>query len=343
MTETPVAPVEETSLGEAVEEAEEETSGRKRRALLALLLLLFLCSSLIWFRYLTTRKPLPEVLPAAVAVSGPLRPHYLFSIYGVQRPVGVAVTPAGDRVYVTESEGQRLIHAFDADGNELFSFAPPDTSPATRAPVYIDLDETGRVFVSDRARHAIDIYDAGGNYQETMKPLTKNGWSPLGITFVGDSLYLTDVAPDKHRILEVGPDGRLALQFGREGRGGGDELWFPNDVVVDAQGRIYVSDSNSGRVKIFDRSGNLLDTIPGFALPRGMAIDDQQWLYVVDTVDHTVNVLDVSGESPKALFSFGVRGMGNGEFNYPNDIAIDGNRRLYIADRVNDRVQVWLY
>jgi len=343
MTEKPVAPVEEMSAEEIVEQTDEEPSGRKRRALLALLLLLLLCSSLAWFRYLTTRKPLPEVLPAAVAVSGPLKPHYLFSIYGVREPVGVAVTPAGDRIYVTESAGERLIRAFDGDGKELFSFAPPDTNAATRAPVYIDLDETGRVFVSDRTRHAIDIYDAGGNYQESMKPLTEDGWSPLGVTFVGDSLYLTDVTLKKHRILKVGPDGKVALQFGREGRGGGDKLWFPNDVVVDAQGRIYVSDSNNGRVKVFDQSGSLLDTIPGFALPRGMAIDDQQWLYIVDTVDHSVSVLDVSGESPKALFSIGVRGMGDGEFNYPNDIAIDGNRRIYIADRVNNRVQVWLY
>ena len=36
-------------------------------------------------------------------------------------------------------------------------------------------------------------------------------------------------------------------------------------------------------------------------------------------------------------------GIGNGTFQYPNGIAVDGRGRIYVADSGNDRVQVWSY
>ena len=41
--------------------------------------------------------------------------------------------------------------------------------------------------------------------------------------------------------------------------------------------------------------------------------------------------------------SFGCYGRGNGEFNYPNDIAQDGAGNLYVSDTSNNRVQVFDY
>ena len=61
------------------------------------------------------------------------------------------------------------------------------------------------------------------------------------------------------------------------------------------------------------------------------------------TVNQNVKVYDVSGDVPEFLFSFGTSGMGDGQFNYPNDIAFDSTGRLYIADRENNRIQVWSY
>ena len=310
--------------------------------LLSLLVLLLMCTLCLWAYYLTTRKPLPEILPPARVVAQAIKPHYLFSIYGMQEPVGVAVTPEGDGIYVAESGGERLIRVFDRDGRPLAAFAPPQSQPPSRAPVFIALDNAGLVYVSDRLRHSVDIYDAGGNYRSSLKPLTSDGWSPVGLRFVGGDLYLTELTEKKHRVLVMDNSAKLTLQFGREGQGV-DELWFPNSAIEDARGRIYVSDSNNGRVQVYDQGGKLLYTIPGFSLPRGLAIDADQRLYVVDAVGHIVKVYDATREKAEPLFDFGDLGMGNAQFNYPNDIAIDSTGRLYIADRANNRVQVWLY
>ena len=50
----------------------------------------------------------------------------------------------------------------------------------------------------------------------------------------------------------------------------------------------------------------------------------------------SVDPWELAGPSPEW-------GTADASFNYPNDIAIDTTGRLYIADRENDRIQVWSY
>ncbi|MCL5952215.1 MAG: hypothetical protein M1132_10930 [Chloroflexi bacterium] len=327
------------------EPKKKEYRGRKRWLLLLMLLLLLMCTCVLWGYYLTTRQSITKVIPPAQQViAKALRPHYLFSIYGLNEPVGVAVTQAGDRIYVAESTGDRLVKIFDRDGKPLATFAPPNSRSAGRAPLYIALDSAGQAYVSDRIRHSVDIYDAGGNYQRSLKNPLAESWSPLGLHFIGEYLILTDVSDKKHRVVRLSKDGGITFLFGHEGTSGApDELWFPNSAVEDARGRVYVSDSNNGRIQVLDAAGNWLYTIPGFSLPRGLALDADQRLYIVDTVGQTVKVFDATKEQAEPLFNFGVEGVGDGEFSYPNDIALDTTDRLYIADRANNRVQVWVY
>ena len=61
-------------------------------------------------------------------------------------------------------------------------------------------------------------------------------------------------------------------------------------------------------------------------------------MYVVDYMRHTVNVYDKDG---KYLFEFGGLGWGEGWFQYPKDIAIDSQGRIFVADTFNDRVDVF--
>lgn len=315
---------------------------RRRLALLAVMILVLAGVSGLWVYYARTRKPLTIMLPSAPVVAQAMQPHFLFSIYGVEAPLGVAVTPSGDRIYVTESRGERQIHAFDRDGNPLFAFAPPGTQPLQRTPVYVALDSSGRVYVSDRRRHTIDVYSADGEYLLQVPPLTEDGfWAPLGVDWIGERFYLTDVTKDEHKIMVLSSAGERLLMLGQEGQEPG-QFWFPNAVVADSQGRLYVSDGNNGRLQVFDVNGGLLYIIGDLGLPRGMAIADDR-LYIVDTVAQAVKVYDVTGERAKLLFSFGDLGVEDGQFNYPGDIAVDETGRLYIADRANNRVQVWSY
>lgn len=172
-------------------------------------------------------------------------------------------------------------------------------------------------------------------------------WSPLGLAFDDQgNLYVTEVSPGVHRVMIFDEHGALVREFGVEGEKPG-EFAFPNGILVTDEA-IYVSDSNNHRLQVFDKEGKF-QTIVGagvgegsLGLPRGLTIDREGHILVVDTIDHDVHVYS-TGSRMAYLFSFGVPGVEDGELNYPNDIVSDGMRRFYIADTRNNRVQVWGY
>ena len=104
---------------------------KKRRRLLALLLVLvalLLGVTALACRYFQRPAALPDLVPLPVQVNLP--PHYLFSIYGVDKPVGVAAHPspgwegptvvgglaaAGYRISTSgAAERQGVVHRLDA-------------------------------------------------------------------------------------------------------------------------------------------------------------------------------------------------------------------------------------
>jgi len=321
---------------------------KKRKRMIAALVILLLILAVLFGWYLMNRKPLSELPGLGVAQL----PHYEFSIYGTNQPLGVASNASGDRIYVTESEGERLVRVFDRAGKKVGTLKPPSSTNAMHTPVYVAIDPTTQdVYVSDRGTDSIYIYDDKGTYLRTFAPKGNlgAGWNPLGLAFGPDgTLYVTDVRiTNAHRILDFGPDGTLLRSMGAPG-----QLSFPNGIVVDGQGNIEVSDSNNGRVVVFSPYGKVMATISrgigegDLGLPRGAAVDDAGRLFVVDTADHMVRIYNVgSPDKPTPVYigSFGGEGQLDGTFEYPNGVATDTRAHIYITDRENNRVQVWGY
>ena len=345
-TDTPEAPLPllEGFDDAASEEAPRKANKRKRKIAVLVILLLILAALFAW--YLLNRKPLSE-LPG---LSSTKVPHYEFSIYGATRPMGVAVTPSGDRIYATESDGTQLVRVFDRSGKPIGTLKPPASTGVGHTPVYVAINPTTQdVYVSDRLTASVYVYDAKGTYLRTFAPKGNlgGGWAPLGLAFGPDGgLYATDVGGKDHRVLAFAPDGKLTRSMGAPG-----QLSFPNGIAVDAQGNIEVSDSNNGRLVVFSPYGKVMATINrgvgagDLGLPRGVAVDDAGRLYVVDTADHMVRFynIDKSKATPTFVGNFGGGGQLDGLFQYPNGIATDTRARIYVTDRENNRVQVWGY
>ena len=72
-------------------------------------------------------------------------------------------------------------------------------------------------------------------------------------------------------------------------------------------------------------------------------MDSKDRLFVADATAHNVKVYNASGDRPVFLYSFGEHGPYDGQFNYPNDVVMSSDGKLYIADRANDRIAVWSY
>lgn len=118
----------------------------------------------------------------------------------------------------------------------------------------------------------------------------------------------------------------------------GIQLGSPVGVCLDDDKNLYVSDSAKGGIIRFTPrykfdgvfAAPLNSRITGIAFANGV-------LYGVDTLNHRVLCFDREG---KQIFSFGERGTGNGEFNYPTHIDAD-NKLIYITDAMNFRVQIF--
>lgn len=325
------------------------TDDRRRRRRLVLLVLLIgllaaLLGLLLW--YLLFRQPLP--LPQVPTV--PQMPGYATSIYGPDRPTGIAVSPSGDRIYVTETGGAQVTRAYDAGGNLVATLEPPAVTGTDHVPVYLAIDPlTSEVFVSDRPRGTIYVYDRDGRFQRELRaPAEVAGWQPLGLAFdAAGTLYVTDLAGEAQQVLVLDRSGELVRSFGAA-----DRLAFPNGIAIDAAGNAYVTDSNHGRLLVYDPAGNLAAQvgrgagIGNLGLPRGVAIDGRGQVYVVDTTGQAVFVyatLQAGSERLEYLGSFGRQGIEDGAFEFPTGGATDARGRVYVADSVNDRVQVWSY
>ena len=107
-----------------------------------------------------------------------------------------------------------------------------------------------------------------------------------------------------------------------------------------------VNDTLNFQIKRYDRSGQLLGSFgaegdgPGtFARPKGVAVDADGNIWVVDALFDNVQIFDDQG---RLLLVIGGPGQAEGEFWSPVGIAMQGDE-VFIADTFNNRIQVLKY
>jgi DNA-binding beta-propeller fold protein YncE len=113
----------------------------------------------------------------------------------------------------------------------------------------------------------------------------------------------------------------------------------PYGVTTDSRGRIYVADTQAGKVWVFDVAAQEVSEFTGsgwavLSKPVAVSIDQQDRLYVSDGSLNTVFCFG-SDRSP-------LRQFGAGQLDRPVGVAADSKRRrLYVAEPVNHRVAVF--
>jgi hypothetical protein len=121
------------------------------------------------------------------------------------------------------------------------------------------------------------------------------------------NLWMTDARGGNgigHQAIKFSPDGRVLMTLGTRGVSGGGATHFdqPTDVVVAANGDLFVTDSHrngrNNRVVHFTSDGRFV----------------KEW---------------------------GRKGAGRGEFSEPHTIAMDSRGRLFVGDRENNRIQIF--
>jgi len=159
---------------------------------------------------------------------------------------------------------------------------------------------------------------------------------PMAVVVVNRVVYVADPgARGVHRFDPVTE--RYDLIAGQ----GDAALPSPIGLARGSAGEVYVTDSELAQVMVIRPGAKAAVplALPRMGQPTGIAFDPETGrLYVVDTAAHRVNVFNRDGS---AHASFGQRGSGDGEFNYPTLLWRDTKGQLYVTDSLNFRIQVF--
>jgi DNA-binding beta-propeller fold protein YncE len=152
-------------------------------------------------------------------------------------------------------------------------------------------------------------------------------------------------------ILEFDPSGKLIGSFGA------GMFVFPHAIFIDGDDNVWVADANGNGSKghtvvKFDHSGAVLLTLgkPGvtgdgadtFNRPSGVVVSPQGDIFVSDGHGRDSNARIVKfSKDGKFVKAWGKRGSGPGEFDTLHGIAMDSRGRLFVADRENNRIQIF--
>jgi peptidylamidoglycolate lyase len=149
------------------------------------------------------------------------------------------------------------------------------------------------------------------------------------------------------------PEATIVVFDGRNGKrlaGWGQAMFLlPHGLFIDGQDNVWVTDVGRHQVMEFSHDGKLLREwgekgVPGddpshFDKPTDVAVSSDGSFYVSDGYGNS-RVVKFSAEG-KFLFQWGKKGAASGEFDLPHGIALDTEGLVYVADRQNDRIQVF--
>ncbi|MDD2790950.1 MAG: 6-bladed beta-propeller [Sulfurimonas sp.] len=159
--------------------------------------------------------------------------------------------------------------------------------------------------------------------------------SPFGIHTDEERVYVTDTSSKALHIFDKKDNEHIVI------RGTDKETFlYPIDVLADAKGNIFVSDSVRAKIYVFEKDGDYSYTIslPVMQRPVGIALSpDDKYLYIVDALASQIHVTTLKGEFVKSI---GQNGSQDGAFNRPTFIDIGNDGKIYISDSMNHRVQI---
>jgi len=174
-------------------------------------------------------------------------------------PTGLAVTPDGARVYISDTGGvsSQNHHILEIDG------------------------KTGELLKTIGTR-------GSGDLQFNL---------PKDITLDGDLLYVVDSGNFRVQVIDVKFE-KLILKFGSIGRQAG-QFSRPKGIAIDNDNNIYVSDAAFGNFQIFNSQGQLLLFIgersdrlrpAHYMLNSGITVDEDNRVLIVDQFHRKIDV-----------------------------------------------------
>lgn len=262
--------------------------------------------------------------------------------YDFASPIRLAVDAAGS-VYVADSKrGEVVVRA--ADGRVL------QRQQGLGRPGAIAVDEAGQIYLADLDTGLISVYDSEWQtlFQFGVGEIQRPG--DIAIDNTGNRVYVSD--SELHTVVVFSGSGERLFNFASEGNGD-TQLQYPSGIFFDPlRNEILVSDQFGYRIQVFAANGDWLYCLAGssarpgsffqrgrqLSAPQGLWVDALGRVYVADSYEGQIKVLDRSGRLLSRIGSFGST---DGELRIPSDVVLDPFGRLFVASTNNARLEVF--
>src|ERR1017187_2259079 len=310
------------------------------------------------------------------------------NLAGLVTPFALALDSSGD-IFLAEN-GDSRIRKIDSKGN-ISTIAGTGTagfggdgSAGSKAllgfPTGVAVDSSGNVYIADSLNLRIRKLASGGN----ISTVAGNG----NYSYSGDSgqatsaqlntpqavavdssgnLYIADTVNNVVRKVTAGGVISTIAGNGTAGSAGdgsaaiGAQLNHPQGIAVDANGGVYISDTQNARVRKI--TNGTINTVAGSGtaglggdggaatsaqlnIPAGLAVDGAGNLYIADFSNNRIRKV-TSGGTITTLAGNGLAGYSgdggaaaNAQLTTPVALATDAGGNVYIADKGNNAVRV---
>ena len=170
-------------------------------------------------------------------------------------------------LFVSDGYANTRVVKFDKDGKFLMTWGQKGNPPDDTRPGYFDAvhgvqydPATGRVYVTDRSSHRIQVFDENGKFIDqfsTGKPSTPQ------VLYLTADKYLWIADNETSKFLKYDTEGHFLYSWGSGGQFPG-QVWNVHGFSVDQDGNFYVAEVNNGRAEKFrPRAGANKDMLIG--------------------------------------------------------------------------------
>jgi len=269
--------------------------------------------------------------------------RHLQSIYfddrgaGMKQPEGLACSDKSVLIVGDTGNGRLLRYTFQDKsvkaGGEI-------KVPQLTNPIRVQMNSKGEIFALDGKQRRIVGLSLTGEFKDYLSPEglpTPSSFVPRSFKIdPNDNFYILDIFSG--RVLVIAPDGKYQRQIEFPKKYG-----FFSDLAIDPKGSILLIDSIKKMVfaaprdsKEFTPLGASLKEYLNF--PTYITTDSRGTIYVVDENGAGIVIL---GQDGSFLGRQLTMGWNEGLLYYPSQICINDKGEAFIADRGNNRVQIF--
>jgi len=239
---------------------------------------------------------------------------------------------------------ERVLMIFDRNGDLVDSWERHNDLFVRPHAVKIDPnDPEGHIWIVEDGAHSIYKFTSDGDLVMTLGEFRVPGENddPAHFNRPTDMAFLSN----GDFVVSDGYGNTRVIKFDQDGNylthwgtpgTGPSQFNTVHGIAVDDNDRLYVSDRGNNRIQVFDANGGHLDTWPGIRFPLSIKMSADQYLWVNDGLAQKFLKFDLSGN---LLYSWGTFGGEPGQMWGVHGFSVDDEGNLYTASVWGGRAQ----